>query len=445
MAMRKIPKTATVVWGSQVKYNISPVRHCLLWYIVLICSGCFFPCLSSVLGQNRMGQIQGTVIDKKNSQPLVEQNVYLTIHRGEETQKRETVTSGEGRYVFDDLLIGVDTHYSVTTTHEGKEYIETDLVLSEWVPLLKINIEISQSTDDASQIVIRQHTIIITPPPIDHASDGAVSVMEMVQIENVNNLDFQTVVNGQTVGLHVNLPKGHEGLQFDPMFTKHPMVKSNQLVSNQPLASGSVNTGFSYIMHVENSVLDLSRVLTFATNKIYVFVADGMSFIPQSPIFGGGRREQIHEMTYTIYATNFEKSLSSGQTPELSFKFSGRRANSSSQNNIANSSLQASSPWTILLIAVAAAAAGGFLVAAIFLVRSGADQSTQSRVGQDVVDASWVNRLDMEELAHARIGRLEMITHLDKMCEKKEISEKVYNHLRKEQVDRLENILEKSR
>ena len=106
--------------------------------------------------------------------------------------------------------------------------------------------------------------------------------------------------------------------------------------------------------------------------------------------------------------------------------------------------MQASSPWTILLIAVAAAAAGGFLVAAIFLVRSGADQSTQSRVGQDVVDASWVNRLDMEELAHARIGRLEMITHLDKMCEKKEISEKVYNHLRKEQVDRLENILEKS-
>ena len=99
----------------------------------------------------------------------------------------------------------------------------------------------------------------------------------------------------------------------------------------------------------------------------------------------------------------------------------------------------------IALIAFAAACASGFLVAAIFMVRSGAAKSTESDATHTSLDASWLNKLGSDDLDSARIARFEMVTRLDEMYKKKEISERVYNRLRKEQVDRLTPILEKTR
>ena len=86
-----------------------------------------------------------------------------------------------------------------------------------------------------------------------------------------------------------------------------------------------------------------------------------------------------------------------------------------------------------------------FLVAAIFMVRSGAAKATESDATQTNPDASWLNKLGSDDLDSARIARFEMVTRLDEMYKKKEITERVYNRLRKEQVERLNPILEKTR
>ena len=270
-------------------------------------------CLPAAVGQTEIGKIEGQVIDKGENLLLSQQLVVLQIRReGEDVQQRETVTDDNGFYSFDNLSTAFDVHYAVSTNYEDKEYIEQDLVLSEWLPNITVNIEFGAFTDDPSQVKIRSHTLIIGLPPSDHAPDGAVSVLELFQIENTSELSFQTSIDNQPAGMYFNLPNGHENLQLDQTFKQELGLNANQLIADQPLAPGTHQVAYSYLMHVVNSDLVLSRKLTFDTAQSYVFITDGMPLVPQSRILGAGRREQVHGQVYTIYATDPDEAAING-------------------------------------------------------------------------------------------------------------------------------------
>ena len=398
-------------------------------------------CLPVAVGQSDIGKIEGQVIDKKKNLPLSQQLVVLQIRReGEDVQQRETATDDNGTYIFDNLSTAFDVHYAVSTNYEGKEYIEQDLVLSEWLPNITVNIEIGAFTDDPSQVKIRSHTLIIGPPPPDHAPDGAVSVLELIQIENTSELSFQTSIGNQPAGVYFNLPNGYESLQVDQTFKQELGVNANRLLANQPLAPGTHQVGYSYLMHVVDSDLVLPRHLTFDTAQFYVFISDGMPLVPQSRILGAGRREQVHGLVYTIYATDPATPLSMGQTVDLRFKVTS--AAPPSQGGIGETARKPSDPKMIALIAISAALAGGFLVAAIFRIRPPTSKpSDDSQQPEAVPDASWLGKSDAADLERTRVARLEMITRLEELYAKREISDRVYNRLRKEQADRLAAVL----
>ena len=398
-------------------------------------------CLSSAVGQSDIGKITGQVIDKKENQPLSQQLVVLQIRReDEEIQQRETVTDDNGVYIFDNLSTTFDVHYAVSTNYEGEEYIERDLVLSEWLPNITVNIEIGAFTDDSSQVKVRQHTLIIGPPPADHAPDGAFSVLELIQVENTSELAFQTSIGNQSAGIHFNLPNGHENLQIDQTLKQGIGVTANRLIANQPLPPGTHQVGYSYLMHVVDSDLVLSQKLTFDTAQLYVFISDGMPLVPQSRILGAGRREQIHGLVYTIYATDPAKPLSMNQTVDLRFKVTSVAP--PSQSGTSETARKPSDPKMIALIAISAALAGGFLVVAIFKIRSPTPKpSDDSQKSQAAPDAGWLGKLDVADLERTRVARLEMITRLEELHEKREISDRVYERLRKEQADRLAAVL----
>ncbi len=398
-------------------------------------------CLPSAIGQRDIGKIEGQVINKGENLLLSQQQVVLQIRReGEDVQQQETVTDNNGTYVFDNLSTAFDVHYAVSANYEGEEYIEQDIVLSEWLPHIKVNIEIGAFTEDPAQIKIRQHTLIISPPPEDHAPDGAVSVLELIQVENTSELAFQTSIDNQSAGVHLNLPNGHENLQIDQTFKQELDVTANRLVASQPLAPGTHQLGFFYLMHVVDSDLVLSRKLTFDTAQFYVFISDGMPLVPQSRMLGAGRQEQIHGRVYTIYATDPAQPLSTNQTVDLRFRVTTDAP--SPQRSSGETARKPSDPKMIALIAIAAALAGGFLVAAIFKIRPPTSKpSDDSQKSQVVPDASWLGKLDAADLERTRIARLEMITRLEELHEKREISDRVYERLRKEQADRLAAVL----
>ena len=58
---------------------------------------------------------------------------------------------------------------------------------------------------------------------------------------------------------------------------------------------------------------------------------------------------------------------------------------------------------------------------------------------------NWLRKLNGKDLEQAKTARLELISHLDAIHEKQQISEKVYNRLRKEQTEKLSTVLKQVR
>ena len=53
-------------------------------------------------------------------------------------------------------------------------------------------------------------------------------------------------------------------------------------------------------------------------------------------------------------------------------------------------------------------------------------------------DVSWLRKSNVSDLAAVKAIRLEFITRLDEMRQQEKVSERVYNRVRREQVERLE-------
>ena len=424
----------TLRGNSQYGYLI---RWCMksLLGVVLI----FFSLSTSPAQTTKSGNIQGVVVDRKLEKPLVSHPIILTIHRTDASETQETLTDEKGNYRFEDLPLDPTVHYTVSTRYEDTDYTEADIVLSTWAPNITLDFDIGAFTDDKTQIRIKTHTFIIGPPPEDHAPDGAVTIIEAVNIENRSDLPFQTQHGAQTVGLHLILPRGTEGFQPHSPAALTMNLATNDIVLTTPLPPGESQLGYTYVFHVEKNGLNLSRRLTFDTAQFMFFVPEGIGLVPNAKFFDAPRREQIHNNIYLIYQSPTGKIFETGTMADLTLNLNMNTTGGTLPG-------QKSNLGQLILIAVAAALTGGFFVAALFKLRA-ANNSTVSDTDDTSIlpDAGWLRKLNPDDREHVRVARLEFITHLDDKYERREISERVYKRLRREQTERLTTLLEQQK
>ena len=394
--------------------------------------------LPATYAQNGPGVIHGELIDGKLGEPIVNHPVTLNIHRGEEISQQETTTDADGHYHFENLPIDMQTHYSVTTTYDGTVHEDKDLVLSSFVPTLVVNINIGGITDDLSKISIKTYSIAIGFASEDDIKNGILSIFEVFVVKNNATLPFQTKYNGNDVGLYFPLPQGHENFKpFSPASMTISSSNDHAILPN-PISPGESEGGFGYSIQSKGRDIQLSRQMAFHTEQITFLVPEGISIVPRSKRFVMSGRTQFHGTVYIKYAASTEEGFPIGKTPDMSLVLTKQRTNSDETKG--------SNVGQMILIAVAAALAGGFLVAAIFTLR-GSQRSTENLDTTETTqkDAGWLRKLNDTDLENTRNTRLELITMLDAMHEKREISERVYNRLRKEQTDPLSEILEQQK
>lgn len=402
-----------------------------LLLITLICI-LFLPVTYS---QSGPGVIHGELIDGKLGEPIANHLVILNIHRGEEISQQETTTDEDGHYHFENLPIDMQTHYSVTTTYNGTVHEEKDLVLSSFVPNLVVDINIGGITDDPSKLSIKTYSIAIGFASEDDIKKGILSIFEVFIVKNNATLPFQTKYNGVDVGLYFALPQGHEN--FKPLSPASLTISSSNdhAILPNPISPGESEGGFGYSIQSKGRDIQLSRPMSFHTEQITFLIPEGISIVPRSKRFIMSGRTQFHGTVYIKYAAATEDGFPIGETPDMSLVLT--------KQQIGSDKTQESNIGQMVLIAVAAALAGGFLVAAIFTLR-GTQRSTDNTDTTETThkDAGWLRKLNDTDLENTRNTRLELITMLDAMHEKNEISERVYNRLRKEQTDRLSEILD---
>ena len=397
---------------------------------LLVIAFTFLLCVSTIHSQNDVGNIHGKLTDKKSDKPIANNLVILKIHKAGDITQQETTTDNDGNYRFENLPLDIETHYTVSTNYDGREHIEKDLVLSSFVPNIVIDIEIGGVTDDPSQIQIKSFTILIGRPPETLAKEGVVVVNEFLNVENLNTSPFQIVRDGETVGFNFDLPKTHKGFHPHPRAPKSLKLSStgSHIILTDPLPHGSTLIVYEYLYPVNSAEFDLTRRMPFHTDQIAILIQEGINLVPHSKHFKSAEYEAINNVVYKAYSAARKGEFSAGKIVDLKMGIP------KPESNIGQ----------MAFIAIAAALAGGFLVAAIFMLR-GAQQRT-SKESDDAqptaTDAGWLRKLSDADLEHTRTARLEFITLLDEVQERQNISERVYNRLRKEQTERLTEILD---
>lgn len=422
----KIHSSLLFIRGNRSIFKHSRTFWCLTNLLIAVFT--FLLWLPATYSQDEVGVIHGKLTDKKLGKPIINHPVTLNIHKAAEVTQKETKTDSKGGYRFEDLPIDHQTHYTISTIYDGVTYTEKALVLTSFVPNLPVNIDIAGLTDDPSQIRIRSYTALIGLPPEGHPKDGAVSVFEAFEIENRSDSSFQMLShNNKKIGFHTNLPQGYEGFKpFVPTnLTLH--ADNDQAILTNPLPPGTLQVGYSYILHLNRAKLDLFQRLPFHLGEISVLIQDGINLVPHLKHFKKIKSESIHNVIYTTYRAKPNKGFAANKKINLKIRIPGQ-----------NFSVRQT-----IFIALASALTGVFLAVAIFMLRRARRASVESDASQGgPIDIGWLRKLNNADIEHARTTRLEFITRLDEMHEKQDISERVYNRLRKEQAERLADILD---
>ena len=396
-----------------------------LYISVLLAIVPTFLLISPIYSQDETGVIHGKLIDRQLNTPIANQPITLSIHKGADITQQDTTTDGEGIYRFEGLSIDATTHYTITTTYNEIEQIEKNIMLSTFVPTVTVDMHIGGKTDDSSKIRIKSYTLVIGPPPEGHPPDGAISIIEAFDVENRDELHFQMKHGDKEVGFYTTLPSDFEA--FQPHAPADLVLDPNthNILLPKSIPPGPTQVGFTYVTHVHKNKVDLSRRVPFQTDQVSVLVIEGINLAPLSKHFLRVKSEPIHNRVYNVYRTKPNTNFLEGNKVDLKL---GIPKESSGQ---------------MVFIAIASALTGGFLVAAIFMLRSSRRISSETDGSETLQhEAAWLRKLNNDDIEHARTARLEFITILDELHEKNVISERIYNRFRREQTDRLTEILD---
>jgi len=368
---------------------------------------------------SQTGQIRGKVFDFRQNQFLVGQLIVLERHQAEQTSRRETETDAEGHYRFQNLEPSSADHYTVFTEFEGRTYREENVMVTNLASNVTVDLNLNAFTSDLSVMRILRHSIFLQPVP-DHVHGEAVHVLEFLSLENRSNLNFQQEFEGKILGCLLPLPSGIEQLQVG-ISTVEIMeeIAENPVVIPAPILPGKTNIQISYLLHI-NQVVDLSRLQQFQTESLQLLIPESVPLVVQSKDLEAKTPQTIHNTVYATYET--ARLIAAGQAVQLQLKLD-----------------RSSSTLFIVLIAGLAICIVGFVITmVIHIQKPGQTDPVELETPDRQPDVSWLRKSNVSDLAAVKAIRLEFITRLDEMRQQEKVSERVYNRVRREQVERLE-------
>ena len=377
---------------------------------------------------NQTGQIQGRVFGFGQNRPLVNHPVVLEALQKDKVEKvgdlpdsKEIKTNEEGFYEFRNLPLSFSIYYTISTEFEGNTEQEEDIMVTNWIPSVTVDLNLNLNTfiNDPQVIKIQRHSVILRPLP-DHAHGEAVQALEILRIENSSQFGFQQEINGQLLSCLLDLPAGAEQVQAGSAsieFTQDSMSQDPLRVP-APIPTGQTDLTVTYILHTDK-VIDLSRTQPFLTEDFQLLIPESLPFFVQSQSLGTKSSQTIHNVVYSVYQTIAPISI-------------GRKIQIEMKNTPSSPTLQ------IVLVIGLVICLAGFAFTLVLRIRKPVQVESVPPVATEVVpDASWLKKSNTIDLEAIKKVRLEFIAHLDEMHQKREMSDRVHKRIRREQVERL--------
>lgn len=374
-------------------------------------------------------KIEGKILNLTTGQIVPNQEVVLHIvaEDGSQTEQKSS-SNASGYFVFEleDIKLAEGASYTLSTRYSDVDY-DQSLSLSADKPQVNVELGVYNSSNDSAIVkVSAQHLILELegkqPVPV---------VTEYLILQNSSKYSYLSdeitspSPGGSRVGLKLELPAGYTDLEvLEGLMTCCLKSDGNRLLYSHATKPGMFTVAFRYKIKAGKD-LDLSRKLSFNTDH---FLALLPSSIPKLKVTSAAltlsKPVQVEGKSYNNYTAS---GLKNSEVIELRLKgFKGKRE---------------LTPWIGIALMAALLGSGG-LGAAIYKKRKhiGHIDLAESKPAEVTTSISKIS--NQAELLELKKGYLEMISALDALYEKGEISEAAYSQLRDSQKRKLGEIFQ---
>ncbi len=360
------------------------------------------------------GSIRGTVKNFTTDEIAPQQKVILYVYQNkDEAGDQSVVSDSTGVFEFSELQMEPSLSYKLTTSFQDADYSSPLIRFTPEHPEQTIDLKVYSSSDDDSKIQVTAHHLIIEP------LENALQVTEYIILENTGNTSYLiSSSEGDKIGLRLELPNGFRDLKIEGLMECCVSFNEGTLLYSHATIPGIMHIILSYHMSSKKHV-DLSRHLSFSTNKLLALVSGEQSSLTSNAL-SVSDPTQIKDKKYKTYTAD---NLNKGQALDIQLELPVK--------------WRFNPVWLL----------GGVLVvglAAILVVR----RFSTSGLDEDVsVEAERQNGSsvysDETESADLKKGYLELISRLDEMYEAGEIPETAYEKMREEQKAKLREVMNK--
>lgn len=381
-------------------------------------------------GHNAIAKIKGKILNLTTGQIVPNQEVVLHIVAEDGTQtEQKSSSNASGYFVFEleDIKLTERASYTLSTRYSDVDY-DQSLSLSADKPQVNVELEVYNSSNDPGIVkVSAQHLIL-------ELEAKQPLVTEYLILENSSKYSYLSdeitspSPGGNRVGLKLELPAGYTDLEvLEGLMTCCLKSDGNRLLYSHATKPGMFTVAFRYKIKAGKD-LDLSRKLSFNTDH---FLALLPSSIPKLKVTSAAltlsKPVQVEGKSYNNYTAS---GLKNSEVIELRLKgFKGKRE---------------LTPWIGIALMAAVLGSGG-LGAAIYKKRKhiGHIEPIEPAASKPAEVTTSISKISNQaELLELKKGYLEMISALDALYEKGEISEAAYSQLRDSQKRKLGEIFE---
>lgn len=279
---------------------------------ILLCVG-----LAAVPAANAQagGTINGVVMLAPANTPLADVPVTLEWYEGTVLKQTfQTQTDAGGGFSFTGLTVGEENVYMVSALYKDVAYAADMITLTTDAPQKTVRLDVYETTDDDSGIVIERAHLIISP-----LNEG-VQIGQMFILSNTGDKAFigkPLQEGGQPVTFRMYLPKGAEQISFDAGELGERFISVPDGVADTlpiPPGTSSAQVVLSYNLPPQGSPWSMDYTLYYPVKNLNVLVSMGW-IVEGAPLEFAGTMGG--EMPFQNYAA---RDLAANTTLHLTFK-----------------------------------------------------------------------------------------------------------------------------
>lgn len=285
--------------------------RCILIGILLVIGLAAAPAAGAQAG----GTIEGVVMLAPANTPMADVLVTLESYEGTTLkQTLQTQTDAGGGFSFTGLTLGGENVYVVSAVYKDVAYTSDMISLTADAPQKAVRLEVYETTDDDSGIVIERAHLIISP------LDGGVQVGQMFILSNAGDKTFigkPLQEGGQPVTFRMYLPKGADQLTFDAGELGERFISvPDGVADTMPIPPGqsSAQVVLSYTLPPQGSPWSMDYTFYYPVKKLNVLVSMGW-VVEGAPLAFAGTMGG--EMPFLNYAA---QDLAANTTLHLTFR-----------------------------------------------------------------------------------------------------------------------------